>query len=355
MFTIKPSVLIILTFSICSANRKLCEFAKSESTKLDFESYKCGKTILKGFYEVSTIKCADKNIIWCDKPHVIQIQDNLESEYWSKKEHKRSEEDKNLIDYQDKIIKFDHPNVAKLCGFEITRNYLIEIQEFVGTTTLFEYIKNKLFFQTISTIEKLTMFHKILMGVKYIHNQNFIHADLKPQNIVLDDKKNPKILNFNSFAVKNVKAYLRGTDIYLDPNILFINKDYKRYKFDESVDVYALGTILYFISQRGRNAFKTNSMKDLIESIKIGEYHLKENTSIEVAYLINMCIQFHKNYRWTMDQLIEYVEYLLDRKSKVIRVGKENKFYNDKHMIMPDNGFNERKVIAGVPKPKLIL
>lgn len=39
----------------------------------------------------------------------------------------------------------------------------------------------------------------------YIHNQNIIHRDIKLQNIILDDKLKPKIIDFG--LAKKVKSH----------------------------------------------------------------------------------------------------------------------------------------------------
>ena len=87
------------------------------------------------------------------------------------------------------------------------------------------------------------LFQKILLGVQACHNIGVFHLDLKVENILLDDKYNPKICDFglgsdNSGLLRGIK----GTKSYMTPQILE-NKEYTGIK----ADIFYLGCLLFII------------------------------------------------------------------------------------------------------------
>lgn len=125
--------------------------------------------------------------------------------------------------------------------------------EFISNTSMHGYIKT---FENRRIPEKEVriIFRQIVEGVNYLHSSNFVHRDIKLENILIDKKdKKIKIIDFG-FSVsiqadKKLNMFC-GTPSYMAPEIVS-KQDYNG-KF---VDVWALG-ILLFTMLCGKFPFK---------------------------------------------------------------------------------------------------
>ncbi|XP_033368513.1 interferon-induced, double-stranded RNA-activated protein kinase isoform X1 [Parus major] len=87
-----------------------------------------------------------------------------------------------------------------------------------------------------------TKFLQIVKGVEYIHSEELIHRDLKPQNIFISHKEKIKIGDFGlvtSVAFETLTED-RGTKSYMAP-------EQSGARYGKEVDIYALGLIWFEI------------------------------------------------------------------------------------------------------------
>ena len=81
----------------------------------------------------------------------------------------------------------------------------------------------------------------IILGLKTIHQKNFVHRDIKPENLVFDEKGFLSVTDFGiarKFNLENSKE-TSGTPGYMAPEVMCrMNHGYE-------VDYYALGIICY--------------------------------------------------------------------------------------------------------------
>jgi NIMA (never in mitosis gene a)-related kinase len=89
----------------------------------------------------------------------------------------------------------------------------------------------------------LELFIGMLLGVQYIHQNNIVHLDLKPNNILLDDIGNPKISDFGiAKTLVNSKKGSRsiiGSYMYMSPEAL-LGKN-----CETNTDIWSLGCIMH--------------------------------------------------------------------------------------------------------------
>ena len=139
--------------------------------------------------------------------------------------------------------------------------YLIKLVECKANLTNIELIMNYAHFGDLLTIisknrrkipikqfeEQLvwSYFIQVCYGVKYLHDNNIIHRDLKCGNVFLDRGDRVYIGDFGTTKVfidnNKLTNSSVGTPYYMSPEIM--NND----KYDQSVDIWGLGCFLFEI------------------------------------------------------------------------------------------------------------
>jgi len=124
------------------------------------------------------------------------------------------------------------------------KNNLFLILEFMEGKDLQHLLKSQ---QTLTESQIYGIFHQIFQGVRFLHHFGVMHRDLKPENILLAThsvNSDLKIADFSlseNFIEKKKFSKPCGTPGYMAPEILSGNE------YDEKVDVYSLGLILYIL------------------------------------------------------------------------------------------------------------
>jgi len=92
----------------------------------------------------------------------------------------------NLSRKERLISNLSYPNIIKIYNFYIYENYLYNVMEYAKGGELTQLINSK---NEIPETKIKDIFKQIYREVKYLHNKNIIHRDLKTNNIVFLDKE----------------------------------------------------------------------------------------------------------------------------------------------------------------------
>lgn len=130
-----------------------------------------------------------------------------------------------------------HPFIVHLCCTFQDKRHLYMVLEYVIGGEFFTHLRNAGRLDSASS-----KFYSAQVAVifEYLHSQDFIYRDLKPENLLLDSTGYIKITDFG-FAKRVVfKTYtLCGTPEYIAPEVL-LNKGHGK-----GVDWWTLGILLY--------------------------------------------------------------------------------------------------------------
>jgi serine/threonine protein kinase len=207
----------------------------------------------------------------------------------------------------DILKALDHPNIVKLIDFFEEDKFFYVVMEYLEGGELFDRIVKK---NCYNEKEARDLVFSMLSAMKYCHDRQIAHRDMKPENLLLaslDDDANVKIADFG-FAIKgkpnaNTLSTQCGTPGYVAPEILFSKQ------YDKSVDMWSIGVITYVLLG-GYPPFHDDNQKQLFRKIKKGDYEFHAeywgNVSDEAKELISKLLTVDPAHRYTVDQALAH-------------------------------------------------
>ena len=139
---------------------------------------------------------------------------------------------------------------------------------------------------------------------KYWLDLGILHRDLKPENLLFDDQSNIKLCDFGwaFFESETNKEFsYTGTLPYMAPEIL------KRVKYDHTVDIWALGVLLYEMLH-GATPFEAKDQRTTMDNILNCEKFAvkwRPDLSGDIKTLICKILQAEPRNRIAIDQIFE--------------------------------------------------
>ena len=151
----------------------------------------------------------------------------------------------------------DCENVVKLKDYITDANHnekYIKIKkyfilEYCNRGNLEDYVN----LNNLSDLEIRYIFRDMVNTLKFIHNKDIGHRDIKPCNIIFNEDI-VKFVDFGEckqFQGEEITSTLKGTTHYINPQVL----DGKNYNF-KSADIFSLGVTLYFMYYKRLPCFK---------------------------------------------------------------------------------------------------
>ncbi|MHC4414275.1 MAG: serine/threonine-protein kinase [Planctomycetota bacterium] len=173
------------------------------------------------------------------------VQDPKTKQVWALKHViKESDKDHRYIEQvqQEYVVgsKLSHANVRGVKRLIKHRSKLrvravTLVMELVDATTLDQRLPR-------SHPQAVMIFHQVARGLAHMHSRGFVHADIKPSNILVTDDDQVKIIDLGQGCpIGTVKKRIQGTPGYMAP------EQAHRQAITPKTDIYNFGATMYWV------------------------------------------------------------------------------------------------------------
>ncbi|KAI9298272.1 kinase-like protein [Neoconidiobolus thromboides FSU 785] len=208
----------------------------------------------------------------------------LALKYFSKEDLIKRKMSKNIIRERNMLEGLSHPFVCNLrYAFQDDYNLYMALDLMLGGDLRFHLHRRK-----FSEDELIFLAAEISSAIGYLHSKNIIHRDIKPDNILLDEKGHAHLTDFNIAAYIQPNHLLKshsGTAQYMAPEMVGDQG------YSYGVDWWSLG-ITFYEGIYGKTPFY-DSIKRTRKKECILEQHIDFNvhTVLELSPLFFEFVQ----------------------------------------------------------------
>uniref|UniRef100_A0A3Q1G157 Serine/threonine-protein kinase PLK n=1 Tax=Acanthochromis polyacanthus TaxID=80966 RepID=A0A3Q1G157_9TELE len=288
--------------SMCESTQRSCEprrkrmderSAPSEMARIitDPATGKCycrGKVLGKGGFA----KCYEMTDLSTSKVYAAKIIPHARVS----KPHQREKIDREIelhrALHHKHIVHFYH-------HFEDKENIYI-LLEYCSRKSLAHILKAR---KVLTEPEVRYYLRQIVSGLKYLHEQEILHRDLKLGNFFVSESMELKVGDFGLAAklepAGNRRKTICGTPNYLSPEVLN-----KQGHGCES-DIWALGCVMYTMLL-GRPPFETTNLKETYRCIREARYSLPSSLSPQAKQLIANLLAKIPEDRPNLDHILRH-------------------------------------------------
>ncbi len=152
-------------------------------------------------------------------------------------------EDKNFVSKfkveAQSAAGLTHPNIVNVYDVGEDNNIHYIVMELIDGITLKKYIEKK---GPLPVKEAVSIAIQVSQGIEAAHNNNIIHRDIKPQNIMISREGKVKVTDFGiarATSSNTINSNAMGSVHYISP------EQARGGYIDEKSDIYSLGITLY--------------------------------------------------------------------------------------------------------------
>lgn len=214
-----------------------------------------------------------------------------------------------------------HPNIVSIydVGEDGDMHYIV--MEYIKGKTLKQYINE---FSPLSPARSVQIMKQLTSAIAHAHENQIIHRDIKPQNILVDEDGNVKITDFGIATSLSATSYTKtnsviGTVHYLSP------EQARGGNATKKSDIYALGIVLYELLT-GELPFSGES------AVSIALKHLQTETPSV------------REFDASIPQSLENVVLKATAKNPIHRYSSVEEMEDDLQTVLSSNRVNEKNL-----------
>lgn len=250
---------------------------------------------------------------------VYLVQDPRSKQIWALKHVERGDaKDNRFLDQAvfeyEAASKFDHPNIRRIPRIIKRKEHFIKLVEVLLVMEMLDGrsmdVKPPRTFD-----EAVTIFIQVAAAMGHMHARGYVHADMKPNNILVTPGPVAKIIDLGqACAVGTTKPRIQGTPDYIAP------EQVHRRPLNEKTDIYNLGATMYQTLTRRHiptampkeNNSLVSRIDDALIERPVPPIDVNPRIPSKLSDLIMQCVEIDPARRpASMQQVVERLELIL--------------------------------------------
>jgi serine/threonine protein kinase/formylglycine-generating enzyme required for sulfatase activity len=159
--------------------------------------------------------------------------------------------------------QLNHPGIVTVHDVVRQDETVFIVQEYIQGRDLGKHLKS----HPLTVAQAAEIMVAISEAVAFAHQKGFVHRDLKPGNILLDESGKPRVADFGLAVHESIQRRRRGersgTPAYMSPEQV----RGETHRLDGRSDIWSLGVIFYQMLT-GRVPFAGETREELFDEIK---------------------------------------------------------------------------------------
>lgn len=225
--------------------------------------------------------------------------------------------------------KLNHPNVVEVYDVGESDGKYYIVMEYIRGRTLKQLITQR---GALHKEEAVNIMIQLVSAVEHAHENNIIHRDIKPQNVLVKDDGTVKITDFG-IALAHDSVQLTQSDAVLGSAHYLAPETTRGESATNQIDIYALGIVFYELL-RGDVPFHGDN------PVQIAMKHLREE------------IPSIREFNPTLPQSIENIITKATVKNRVYRYQSASEMLNDLKACLSEERANDSKFTVNIEDVK---
>ncbi|XP_027904581.1 serine/threonine-protein kinase STY46-like isoform X1 [Vigna unguiculata] len=201
------------------------------------------------------------------------------------------------------ISQIKHKNVVKFVGACTQSPNLYLVTEYMPGGSMFDFLHKQKTALALPTLLKVAI--DVCEGMKYLHQNNIIHRDLKAANLLIDENGVVKVADFGVARVHNQSGIMTaetGTYRWMAPEVI------EHRPYDHKADVFSFAIVLWELLTGKLPYEHLSPLQAAVGVIQKGlRPKIPSNTHSQLVELLHWCWHHDSSLRPNFSEILEFL------------------------------------------------
>ena len=196
------------------------------------------------------------------------------------------------------LARCDHPNLVRVVDLGVHEGRPYVVMEYVPGLTLEQFAQR----HRSRPRDAARLIAELAGAVAYLHAQGIVHQDIKPRNVLIDERGRPRLIDFGLARWEHAwsgdgEDWSGGTANYMSPEQAKGQSE----RIGPWTDVFGLGGLLYHLLTLGpvyRGASETSIVRQAREADYIAIRKLAPSTPRGLASIVHRALAAEPEHRY---------------------------------------------------------